>query len=324
MKTNIYILSFLAFIFWNCAQTQKNNKTQLDLNSDLHIIENDILKVSIKTKGAELSSIKRNEKEYLWQGDTLFWHEQSPILFPIVGKLKDNEFTYNDSTYKMKFHGFGRSQNFNVIEKNENSITFQLEDSEMTKKEYPFEFKLQIKYTLDNNGLIVSYKIENPSSTEAMYFSIGAHPGFNCPLEDNHKRNEYQLVFDNAAKPKSFDKSGGLFNDKHTQYFNESGILMLEDTIFKRGALVFNPNPFSKATLVHKPTKKAYLSVSFKGFPYLGVWSSRKNNTPFICVEPWYGMADFSTHNKDLTQKKGIQRIGSNGEFNCSYKIEIL
>ena len=171
--------------------------------------------------------------------------------------------------------------------------------------------------------LNVEYLVKNPSRKEDLYFSIGAHPGFNCPLENNHKRNEYQLVFDTKAKPISHDKKGGLFNGNFTQYFEEEGVLKITDTTFNKGALVFKPNPFSKATLVHKSTGKTYLSLSFKGFPYLGIWSARKANTTFVCIEPWYGLADYASHDKELTKKEGIQRLEANSIFKASYQIEI-
>ncbi len=293
----------------------------------IYTISNMDLIVAIKSKGAELSSIKSGFKEYLWQGDEAFWKEQSPILFPIVGRLVDHEFVYRNKTYPMKFHGFAWKSDFKIIEKSSRSITFELTSSKEQKGFYPFDFNLQIKYTLKGKTLDVAYKVENPSKTEGLYFSIGAHPAFNCPMEKDQKRNDYQLVFDVDSMPKSQDKESGLYINRYTQYFKKPGVLELQDSIFNRGALVFKNNPFSKATLIHKPTEKKYLSMQFKNFPYLGIWSMTNKNdaiTPFVCIEPWYGVADAKSHNKDFTQKEGIIKLQPNKTFNCNYTIQIF
>lgn len=318
-KHLLFILSFICLL--SCNEQQKS--TNASTLPERFTINNDTLEVSINLLGAELSSIKSNNKEYLWQGDKAYWHEQSPILFPIVGKLKNDKYYYNGIEYNMKFHGFARKEQFSVVNKDNRSITLSLKTNKSIKEQYPFNFELQIRYTIKNNSLEVAYNVINLSKIEPMYFSIGAHPGFICPIEKTHKRNEYELVFDKKVSPNSLDKSGGLFNDRQTQYFKEEGVLKLTDTTFNKGALVFKPNPFNKATLVHKPTGKSYLSVTFKGFPYLGIWSARKPDTPFVCIEPWYGLADFASHNKDLIQKEGIQSLASNSIFKASYRIQI-
>jgi galactose mutarotase-like enzyme len=330
--SKIRILVLVVPVILSCRSDVKNPDIFNDINGDLQskelsTIYNNFLKVDIKSKGAELSSLRHNGKEYLWQGDTAFWKHQSPILFPIVGRLVDHEFIYKGKTYPMKFHGFAWKNNFKVIEKSSNSITFELTSSDKIKETYPFDFILHVKYILKNKSLQVEYTISNTSNTDDLYFSLGSHPAFNCPVENGHKRDEYQLVFDVDSMPKSQDKAGGLFIDQYTQYFKKPGVLKLQDTTFNKGALVFNPNPFSKVTLVHKPSQTEYLSVFFKNHPYLGIWSAKnKNNkvTPFVCIEPWYGVADKASHNKDYTQKEGVMKLTPNDIFNCSFRIEIL
>lgn len=323
MNVSNYYFIIIACLLFNCNHAIKTTYEEKNGFQNAYAITNDTITVVFNKKGGEMTSIKKNGVEYLWQKDSLLWNEQSPILFPIVGKLKDDQYTYNEDRYEMKFHGFGRKENFTILEQKDNTITFQLKSNDNIKAQYPFDFDLRLSYTIKRNTLKVSYNVINLSSTKNMYFSIGAHPGFNCPLEVSHKKNEYQLVFDNTSKPESFDKTGGLFNNLKTQYFEEPGILKIQDTTFNRGALVFNPNPFSKATLVHQPSGKAYLTMSFKDFPFLGIWSARNKNAPFICIEPWYGMADFQSHDKDLTKKEGIQKLNANETFTSSYQIQI-
>jgi len=329
--SKIRILVLVVPVILSCRSDVKNpdifNDINVDLQSkELSTIYNNFLKVDIKSKGAELSSIKQSEKEYLWQGDTAIWKHQSPILFPIVGRLVDHEYSYKDKTYPMNFHGFAWKNTFQVIEKSTTSVTFQLTSSKELKEIYPFDFILCVKYTLKNSSLEVEYEVRNPSKTEDLYFSIGAHPAFNCPMEANQKRNEFQLVFDTDAMPKSQDKASGLFIDEFTQYFENPGILKIKDTTFNKGALVFNPNPFSKVTLIHEPSQTKYLSLEFANFPFLGIWSAKNKNgivAPFVCIEPWYGIADKTNHNKDYITKEGIIKLGTNNTFNCKYTVEI-
>lgn len=324
ISRNLYLVFILVFL---CGCNNKTSKITENLNSEMHSISNDTLTVSVKTKGAELTSIRHNEKEYLWQGNPEFWKHQSPVLFPIVGRLVDHEYIYQDKTYPMNFHGFAWKNNFKLIEKSSNSLTFELTSSDELKEIYPFDFILHIKYTLKGKSLNVEYEVKNLSKKEGLYFSIGAHPAFNCPIEADHKREDYQLVFDTDAMPKSQDKKSGLFINKYTQYFEEPGILKLQDTTFNNGALVFNPNPFNKATLIHEPSQTKYLSMTFKNFPYLGIWSAKNNNekiAPLVCIEPWYGVADFENHDKHIIKKTGINNLEPNDVFNCSFTIEIL
>lgn len=324
MKLNLLFILCLVCLSCNFSKEIKVNN---HINSETYTLSNDTLEVSVKSRGAELSSIKFNSMEYLWQGNPEFWAEQSPILFPIVGRLKDHEYVFDNKTYKMSFHGFAWKSNFKMIAKSTSSLTFELTSSEKIKEIYPFDFVLHVKYTLKGKALEVEYEVKNPSNIEDLYFSIGSHPAFNCPMEEGQKRIEYQLVFDVDSMPKSQDKKGGLFIDEWTQYFKEPGILKLQDSTFNKGALVFNPNPVSKATFVHEPTQKEYLSLTFKNYPYLGIWSAKNINdkvAPFVCIEPWYGVADKTSHNKEYIEKEGVIKLIPNEIFNCYFTIEIL
>ena len=327
MKLSILFILCLFVLGCNFSKVKKEVIEKEQVLIEKYSISNDTLEISIKSKRAELAGIKLDSLEYLWQGDSTYWKHQAPILFPIIGRLVDHEYAYKGKIYPMNFHGFAWTTNFKMIDKSSNSIIFELTSSEKIKEIYPFDFSLLVKYSLKNRALNVEYKVRNLSKTSDLLFSIGAHPAFNCPVEEGQKRSDYQIVFDVDAMPKSQDKESGLFIDQYTQYFKNPGILKLQDTTFNKGALVFNPNPFSKATLMHQPTKKEYLSVTFDNFPYLGIWSTKNNDNkiaPFVCIEPWYGVADKASHNKELTQKEGIIKLIPNGIFTCSFTIEIL
>lgn len=289
----------------------------------MHLLQNDFISATFKTKGAELVSLKSDATEYIWQADPKVWGKHAPILFPIIGKLKDDEYTYHEKKYVMQKHGFSRHNNFKVVEKTATSILFEQRTTPAIKKTYPFEFILQVVYRLTENSLQTEYRVKNPSNKEELYFSIGAHPAFSCPFEAGQKRSEYQLIFDKKAAPKSQSIVDGLYTNKEVQHFTEDGILSLPDTLFNDDALTFNPNPFSKVTFVHQPTQKKYLSVTFKNYPYLGIWSMN-NASRFICIEPWHGIADAVNTNKEFAKKEGIIKLPPNEEFSCDFLIEIL
>ncbi|GGK10820.1 LACX protein [Yeosuana aromativorans] len=285
-----------------------------------YTITNGILTVSILTKGAELSSLKTKTMEYLWQANPEYWPRHAPILFPIVGPLKDGEYIYKNKKYPMAQHGFARDYDFKVIEKHKNSIVLEQRANDETKKIYPFNYILQVHYTLENKQLKVEYVVKNPSS-DVMCFSIGAHPAFNCPFEAGQKRSDYQLVFDKKLSPKAKKKEGPFFVEKYMQVFDEPGILELPDGRFDDHVICFDPNPFSKVTFVHKPTGKKYLSVTFKNCPYLGIWSA--GDSPFVCIEPWHGIADNVNHDKDFTKKEGIIKLEPKKTFTFRFTVEV-
>src|SRR5688572_9820942 len=162
----------------------------------MHTIENDIIRVSIREKGAELSGIfhKPLQLEYMWSGDPAFWSKQSPVLFPIVGALKNNTYFFQNRSYELPRHGFARDKNFSVIDKSASSITFSLSHDEQTLFVYPFKFELRIRYSLDESTVIVVYEVINLSN-ENMYFSIGGHPAFKVPLLENTNYGDYYLEF---------------------------------------------------------------------------------------------------------------------------------
>lgn len=292
-------------------------------DNEKHNLKNNFLELNFTVKGAELTSLKSLNREHIWQANPKHWARHAPILFPIVGKLVDDEFTHKNITYSMGQHGFARDSYFNIKEKSTDSIVFELIATEKTKKIFPFDFVLQVKYALIEKLVVTKYTVINPAQNDDLYFSIGAHPAFNCPFEIAHQRNDYELVFDKELSPKSINIVNGLSTNTSTKIFEQDGKLMLNNNIFDNDALVFNPNPFSKVTFVHKATQKAYLSVVFKKHPYLGIWSSDRD-APFVCVEPWHGITDKVNHDKKLINKEGIIKLLPKKSFSCEYTIEVL
>ena len=285
------------------------------------IIENDYLRLTAQVKGAELTSIFDKEKkiEYLWQADAKHWGRHAPVLFPIVGRLKENSFSFNSNSYSLNQHGIARDMNFQILETTENSVLFTLRSKGKTLKLFPFHFNLRIKYTLEERTVKVTYEVVNPF-LEPLYFSIGGHPAFNCPLEEGEKRSDYQLVFDEVETAQTQLLTDGLRNGGTSEVFNGTNQLHLTDDLFENDALVFNDLKSSSVSLQKGDEKK--LTFHFEGFPYLGIWS-KSSESPFVCIEPWFGVADLATHHQDLTEKEGILKLEPSEIFDCHYAIEI-
>lgn len=291
-------------------------------------IKNDFIKAKIKTLGAELNSLQKiDEKadkniEYLWGGDSKYWNRHSPILFPIIGRLKDDSYFYKNKKYNMSQHGFARDKEFEVITQERDFIEFRLKSDEKTFEIYPFLFELYISYKLEISKLIISYKVVNKNH-ENMLFSIGAHPAFNWPLNQNTSEIKecYFLEFENIKETKRY-----FLNDLGLVYKNEEleikdNKIFLNEELFKSDALVFNDKNIKTLTLGNTKNKR-FLKVDFENFPYLGIWS-KPSGAPFICIEPWFGIADEINTTQNFEDKRGIISLKNDEIFSCFYSIEI-
>jgi len=279
-------------------------------------ISNSNLTAQIKHLGAELCSLKNNEnKEHIWEGNPSFWGKHSPILFPIVGTLKDNTYQYGGQEYHLSRHGFAREMEFKLIEKLENTATFSLKSSVKTKKVYPFDFELQICYSLAENKLNISYKVLNLSET-VMPFSIGAHPALALPgnFED------FSLEFDQQEVLNYHLLEEGLISNTTNELVLDHRQLPLNYQLFERDALVFKTLKSKSITILENT--KPILKVNFSDFPNLGIWTMK--DAPFLCIEPWFGYSDTLDRYDDFAKKEGIQLLEKNNTFKSNYSIEIL
>ena len=287
----------------------------------MHILENNHLQIKVKNEGAELTSIQKKETntEYLWQADPKYWGRHAPVLFPIVGRLKEDAYTMAGKKFSMKQHGLARNLTFSLIKQDPYSITFELNSDKTTLKQYPFPFHLHIQYALKEKDLIVFYRVINPVK-EVLYFSIGGHPAFNCPLKKGEKRSDYQLVFDKKETASTQRLAAGIRNGIQVPILKGNKKLTITDDLFVEDALVFQNLNSEKVSL--QKGKEKILSFEFKGFPYLGIWSSSEDSS-FVCIEPWYGVADKQEHNQELKDKEGIIRLEGKSSFDCYYVVTI-
>ena len=284
-------------------------------------IKNSFISVKIDSFGAQLNSLKKTNEnlEYIWQANPQYWNRHAPILFPIVGRLKDDEYFYKDKKYNMTQHGFARDCEFELVKKEDDYLKFRLESNEKSLEKYPFLFELDISYELVENKLVISYEVKNKTNGE-MLFSIGAHPAFNWPL-DNEEKNDCYFEFEDIKSTKRY-----FLNDKGLVYNNADleiieNKIPLSEELFKDDALVFND--LSINIVSFKNTKNTnHIRLDFEKFPYLGLWS-KPSGAPFLCIEPWYGVADSFDSSKSLEDKKGIITLQKDEIFSCFYNIEI-
>jgi len=284
-------------------------------------IKNEFIKAKIKSFGAELNSLQKCGKdlEYIWQGDAKYWARHSPILFPIVGRLKKDNYFYKNQKYNMTQHGFARDKEFEIIEQKDDFLEFRLCNDEKSLEIYPFDFELYLSYKLEKSSLIISYKVVNKSDKK-MLFSIGAHPAFNWSLEENLKKEDYFLEFEVNNSKRYFLNELGLVYDSMDLEFEEKK-LFLNEELFKNDALVFNDLNIKNITFKNIKNEN-FIKLNFENFPYLGIWS-KPSGAPFLCIEPWFGVADENSSNQNLEEKKGMITLDKDEVFSCSYSIEV-
>lgn len=280
-------------------------------------MKNEYLSIQIADKGAELTSIKNLKTgfEYLWQADAAVWGRHAPILFPIVGKVKDNTLLCSGKTHAMSQHGFARDMVFQKISETDAEVWYELTASEQTKAVYPFNFTLRLGYQLTNNTLTCLYEVLNAGS-QPLYFSIGAHPGFNLPTAN---LSDYSIVFEKEETAERKLLSGGLFNGSAKPVLTTPTTVRLHAAIFDDDAIVFQ-NLNSRQLTLKQNNGPFQIQLNYEGFPYMGIWT-QKGNEQFICLEPWCGHADPIEGHKDISEKQGIVRLEGGEKFNRSYAL---
>lgn len=263
---------------------------------DKFTIRNSFLEVSIKKKGAELCSvINTNGTEFIWQAGEI-WPRHAPILFPIIGSLIDQEYIIDGKVFPLKHHGFARDIDFEMLHQSEHSICLVLQQNESTKAHYPFDFTLLITYTLDKNVLKQTFRVIN-NAEDDLLVSFGGHPAFNAdPIED------FEVYFEDDAF-KSCNLLEGPYISLNKESVVQNNILDITKDTFSRDALVFEGLK-SKHVVLRNAKSNYKVKVNISDFPYLGIWA--KPGAPYVCIEPWEGLADLVDHDKNFRSKKGV------------------
>lgn len=288
-----------------------------------YFLENDKLKICTRTYGGELTAIhnKDNDNEYLWDGNPEYWKYHAPILFPIVGKVVDSKYRVEGKTYELPQHGLARTSEFTLLEKKEDEITFELKYSDESLKVYPYKFVLKSNYKLEGKTVKVTYIVENIDDKK-IYFSIGSHPAFLCPIDKNDSLTNCYLEFNKkeTSKRMVINNKGYLSRDK-INCLEDVNKIMLSKELFNDDALVFDDLNSNKITIKSNNNNKS-LEVDFTGFPHMGIWAP-KDGAPFVCIEPWFGHADYEDFNGHFNQKEDILSLNLNDKFECSFKVTV-
>ncbi|MEO6347123.1 MAG: aldose 1-epimerase family protein, partial [Aquaticitalea sp.] len=287
-------------------------------------LQNGLLKIGIKNTGAELCEISsiKHQTEFMWNANPNIWGNFAPNLFPIVGMLKEGIYFFEGKKYSMSKHGFIRNNiNFQVVEESNQSVTLKLNYSDASFEIYPFKFEYYVMYHLNQNNLDITYKVVNADITP-LYFSVGGHPAFKCPVFPNEKYSDYQLVFDKKETSKThlLNLDNGLVTSETKEVFDSPNSIQLRPNLFNHDALIFKDLKSRKVTLNSK-SKGDILTVHYEDFPHLGLWA--KPNADFVCIEPWLGIADSEDSNQQLTEKEGILKLDIGKTFEATYTIEI-
>lgn len=288
----------------------------------MEYLENDHLKISVNPQGAELTHLydKVTQTEYMWSGDPAFWGKHSPVLFPIVGTLKADTYLYEQKPYQLSRHGFARNMVFDVVEKKDSSLTFSITSNEETFKKFPFSFRFDVIYTIQNKLLTVTYRVTNTGSGP-LYFSLGGHPAFRVPFAAGTEYNDYYLAFEKDEDAGRWPISKEGLIEAAPLPLLEGKKLPLTKYLFYEDALVFKHLNSTRVSLRSDKTNLGF-SFDFSGFPFLGIWAAK--NADFVCIEPWCGIADNVNTTQDITQKEGINNLEAAGIFERSWKVEVF
>ena len=292
-----------------------NNKKIKDGLFMIHYIENEYLKIGIKEDGAELTSLisKETEIEYLWQGNPDVWYGQSPVLFPIIGRVLDDKYYLDGKEYTMPKHGLFRKRKAEFVEKNNNTIIFKESADDETFKIFPFNFEVYVIFELIDKALKVTHKIVNKDD-KTMYFSIGGHPGFNCKIGD------YLLFSENETLETIEIDTECLRTDKTIPVLSDDNKIIITKDIFNNDALIFTGMKSDTITLASDDHNRKVI-FDYSDCSYLGIWA--KPGAPYVCIEPWWGVNDSHERKDDISKKDAIISLDAGSSFECFWKAEI-
>jgi galactose mutarotase-like enzyme len=289
----------------------------------MFILENEVLRVEVSSNGAELQTIlnKVFGLEYLWNGNPAFWAKRSPVLFPIVGSLKNNSYFYKGKSYQLPRHGFARDMVFQMEKQSPKEITLLLNSNAETKKNYPFDFEFRIRYQIQGDELSTEYSVKNTGS-DILLFSVGGHPAFRLPLVAGTNFEDYYLKFEESENLSRWPISkDGLIQIQSLPVLEDSNRLNLKRSLFFQDALVFKYPTSSEISLVSSKTPHGLL-FQMGEFPFLGIWSAK--DADFICIEPWCGIADSVNSDQQLEHKEGIEKMAPGKIFNRQWRVKVF
>lgn len=287
-------------------------------------IKNHFLTATIHLIGAELKSLKDQDAEYIWNSNPTYWHHSAPILFPAIGRFLHDTTVIDGKPYSIPKHGFVKDMRFEILNHQEDEITLFLDANDETLAVYPYQFRFIIHYKLINKSLITSMSVKN-SDDHTIYFNIGGHPAFNCPIDPSESFTDYMISFPKEEQfnsPKVMIDSGTIDWNQTNKSFPPFYDLHLTYSDFKDDALIFN-QPKSAYVTLQNNTRTKGIEFHFDGFNTLGIWTPSNIESPFVCLEPWVGCADSPDGSGVFVEKKDIIALKKNNTYHVNYTIII-
>lgn len=279
-------------------------------------LKNDILSVRISELGAEIKSIVKDEYEYIWQGDPQIWAGSAPILFPLCGASKDGKYILDGKEYNIPQHGFAKFKTFEVESVTDTKAVFLLKEDDETLSMFPFKFEFRAIFTLKKNAIKTEYKVKNLTD-DTMYFSVGSHEAFVVPegIED------YDIIFPKKETLESMLINGPLIQKHKMLIAKNTNVLPMYDKYFLLDTLIFGNLNSKSAILKNRKTERA-VKIDFPDADYFLIW--HKPSAPYVCLEPWSGMADREDSDYDITKRDSIISLGVNKEYTNTHTVTIL
>jgi len=285
-------------------------------------LENNDIQISVSSMGAELISLlkKDTNKEYMWEGNPDIWGGRSPVLFPIVQSIHESTLSVNGRPTTMGNHGFARKSEFELETKTDQLLVYVLRSSEETLKEYPYHFELRLKYSLDQAKVKIHYEVKNTDS-DNIYFQLGTHPGFVCPIDEELEVKDYTISFNkDETLPRYYcDENNYIIHDKKGNMLRGKEF-PLNHPMFYEGAHIFKHVQSDTVTLASRKNGQ-FVELSAKNFPYLGIW--QKKDAPFICIEPWYGIGDMDNYEGEFKDKEMMVNLDKGKTFEAQLHIRV-
>ncbi len=280
------------------------------------------IEAEVSTLGAQLTSLRRDGAECLWQGDPRWWPRHAPVLFPIVGNLRDDRATSAAGEVRLGRHGLARNEEFEVVEQGGDHVLMELSSCERTLASFPYDFRLRLSYAVEGDSLVQGFEVTNTGARDLPYV-LGGHPAFSVPVAGAHDDfSSYRLEF---ARPWAYsvpriDVSSGLldFGNRMPLLDGSSTVLPLSHRTFDVDTLVFEDVPERWVRLVG--VRGHGIQLAFEGFDYLGVWSAA-GDAPFVALEPWTGCATATDEDDVFEHKRGMRSLSPGRTDRLSFVV---
>lgn len=289
-----------------------------------YILKNDQLVLTVDSFGAEMVSIlDQCNKEYLWQGDPEYWEGHAPNLFPYVGRTINGHYEYNETTYPMPLHGFACSQNFTLLNQQDESLTLRLQNNAQTEQWYPWRFAFDVTYRLQENAIHITYTVCNRDE-KIMYFGLGGHPGFRLPMDEGAEFSDYRICFPAPCRPRriAFDSNNFTLGAKDEYPLEDGYSIPLSYQLFDAGTIALTETP-GVVVLENAETHKG-VKLKYPQMDYLALWHAENTKACFLCVEPWCSLPSPAGHKTIFEEQSDLIRLEPVKVYANTWSIELL